>query len=266
MQVNEIIKTIDEGLYDPHIFKAVFMAGGPGSGKSHIATSPILKGTNLKVVNSDDIFEYKMSKLGLDIEDPDIIYSYKGQETRNKAKDITARKEQLYLDGRLGLIIDGTGREITKIARAKEKLVQMGYSCMMLFVNTSLEVAQQRNIDRLGRTIPPEMVSKMWNAVQNNMMKFQQLFGADRFQVIDNNGGLEDPDRAENFEVVAKNVDKFVNKPPRSKYAKDWIEDQKKSRNTTTYSPSDTASMPIDLTLPRYFGQPSSDSEDQDSQ
>ena len=232
MQVNDIIKTIDEGLYDSHIFKAVFMAGGPGSGKSHIAKSNILKGTHLKVVNSDDIFEYKMDKLGLDIEDPDVIYSDKGQETRNQAKEITARKEQMHLDGRLGLIIDGTGREITKIAGAKEKLVQMGYSCMMLFVNTSLEVAQERNRNRPGRTIKPEEVERMWNAVQNNMMKFQQLFGADKFQVVDNNGGLEDPDRAENFEVVAKNIDAFVNRPPRSKYAKAWIEDQKRQKNT----------------------------------
>ena len=103
---------------------------------------------------------------------------------------------------------------------------------MMLFVNTSLEVAQERNLSRVGRTIKPEELEKMWRAVQDNMMKFQQLFGAEKFQVIDNNGGLEDPDRAENFEVVAKNVDAFVNRPPRSKYAKAWIEDQKKKRNT----------------------------------
>ena len=231
MQVNDIIKTIDEGLYDSHIFKAVFMAGGPGSGKSHIAKSNILKGTHLKVVNSDDIFEYKMDKLGLDIEDPDVIYSDKGQETRNQAKEITARKEQMHLDGRLGLIIDGTGREITKIAGAKEKLVQMGYSCMMLFVNTSLEVAQERNRNRPGRTIKPEELEKMWNAVQNNIMKFQQLFGADKFMVVDNNGGLEDPDRAENFRVVEKNITAFINRPPSNPNAKKWIENERKKKN-----------------------------------
>ena len=26
-----------EGVYDPNIFKAFFMAGGPGSGKSYVA-------------------------------------------------------------------------------------------------------------------------------------------------------------------------------------------------------------------------------------
>jgi cytidylate kinase len=257
VQVNEIIKTIDEGLYDSNIFKAVFMAGGPGSGKSFMSKSNILKGTHLKVVNSDDIFEYKMDKLGLDFEDPDVIYSDKGQETRNHAKEITARKEQMHLDARLGLIIDGTGREITKIASAKEKLVKMGYSCMMLFVNTTLAVAQERNQSRPGRTIKPEEVESMWNAVQNNLRKFQKLFGADRFQVIDNNGGPV------NFEVVAKNVDRFVNKPPTNKYAKEWIADQKKSKNTASL---DYSAMPITLTPPSYFGQPPSDSEDWDNQ
>ena len=30
---------LTEGVYDPGIFKAVFTAGGPGSGKSYVATN-----------------------------------------------------------------------------------------------------------------------------------------------------------------------------------------------------------------------------------
>jgi cytidylate kinase len=230
MLVNEIIKQVEEGVDDPHIFKAVFMAGGPGSGKSYIAKSRLLKGGGLKIVNSDDIFEFKMDKAGLDYEDPEVIYSPQGQEIRNKAKETTATMEEGYLRGRLGLIIDGTGREITKISRAKEKLISMGYSCMMVFVNTSLEIAQSRNLER-KRVLPAEEVEKMWNAVQNNIMKFQQLFGADKFQIVDNNGGLEDPDRAENFRVVEKNITAFINRPPSNPYAKNWIENERKKKN-----------------------------------
>ena len=232
MRVNEIISSVDEGVYDPHIFKAVFMAGGPGSGKSYIAKSRILKGGGLKIVNSDDIFEYKMKKAGLDHGDPEVIYSPQGQEVRNQAKQMTGRMEDGYLDGRLGLIIDGTGRDVTKIANAKEKLMNMGYSCMMVFVNTSLDIAQERNLDR-ERVLPADEVSKMWNAVQNNIMKFQQLFGASKFQVVDNNGGLEDPERAENFKVVEKNITAFISRPPSNRYAKAWIQaEQKKKSNT----------------------------------
>jgi hypothetical protein len=102
---------------------------------------------------------------------------------------------------------------------------------MMVFVNTSLEVAQARNLDREGRTIKPEEVEKMWNAVQNNMMKFQQLFGDGKFQIVDNNGGLEDPDRAENFAKVEKNISAFISRPPSNPHAKKWIENERKKKN-----------------------------------
>jgi cytidylate kinase len=232
MKVNEIINQVEEGVYDPHIFKAVFMAGGPGSGKSYIATSRILKGGGLKIVNSDDIFEYKMKKAGLDHGDPEVIYSPQGQEVRNQAKQMTGRMEDRYLDGRLGLIIDGTGRDVDKIARAKEKLVTMGYSCIMVFVNTSLDIAQERNLER-ERVLPADEVEKMWNAVQNNMMKFQQLFGDGKFQIVDNNGGLEDPERAENFRKVEKNITAFISRPPSNRYAKKWIDTETRKKNAT---------------------------------
>lgn len=82
------------------------------SGKSRIANSPLLKGGGLRVINSDDVYEYKMKKAGLDYGDPDVIYSDQGQDIRNRAKEVTAKREQMYLDGRLGVIIDGTAEEI----------------------------------------------------------------------------------------------------------------------------------------------------------
>ena len=47
---------LQEGLQDPNIFKAFFLAGGPGSGKSYVVRKTT-GGTGLKVVNSDDAFE-----------------------------------------------------------------------------------------------------------------------------------------------------------------------------------------------------------------
>ena len=46
---------------------------------------------------------------------------------------------------------------------------------MMLFVNTSEDVAQQRNLERL-RTIPKDMVTKMWQRVQQNIMKSTNIW------------------------------------------------------------------------------------------
>lgn len=226
MYVNEIIKPVEEGVNDPHIFKAVFLAGGPGSGKSFIADK-MLRGTGLRTVNSDDIYEYLMKKNNMDMSDPEVIASPQGQDTRNRAKQITKNKEASHIEGRLGLVIDGTGKDVAKVQKASEQLKSLGYETMMLFVNTSEEVAQERNTQR-PRSIPREMVTKMWQAVQQNLMKFQQLFGAGNFHIVDNSGGLEDPERKENFLEVTRAIDKFLMKTPTSRFAKQWIQSQKK--------------------------------------
>ena len=183
MHVNEIIKPVEEGVNDPHIFKAVFLAGGPGSGKSFVANK-MLSGTGLRTVNSDDIYEYMMRKAGKELT-PDNIYSDEGQEIRNRAKQITKNKEASHIEGRLGLIIDGTGKDVAKVQKASEQLKSLGYETMMLFVNTSEDVAQDRNAAR-ARSLPKEQVTKMWQIVQQNLMKFQQLFGAGNFHIVDN--------------------------------------------------------------------------------
>ena len=238
MRVNEIVKPVEEGVNDPHIFKAVFLAGGPGSGKSFVANK-MLKGTGLKTVNSDDVFEFLMNKHGLDMSDPDVIASDIVQDPdpkkglRAKAKDMTDKRmkgkdgDGGYLQGRLGLIIDGTGKDVNKVSKTNEELKALGYETMMLFVNTSEDVAQERNTKR-ARSLPREMVSKMWNAVQQNLMKFQQVFGASNFHVVDNSGGLEDPERKENFLEVTRAIDKFLMKAPSSRFAKQWLAAQKK--------------------------------------
>lgn len=228
MRINEVLKPIEEGVDDPHIFKAIFLAGGPGSGKSFVSgkmTGQKNIMTGLKVVNSDDIYEYLMKKNDMEMT-PDNIFSPQGQDIRDKAKEITKNKEQMYIDGRLGLILDGTGKDVEKVARHKAALEEIGYECMMLFINTSEEVAIQRDAER-QRSVGAKAVSKMWKNVQDNIMKFQQLFGAANFHIVDNSGGLEDPERAENFRDVEKSIDKFINRPPRMPVARKWMQMKK---------------------------------------
>lgn len=149
MKIHDILETeqILEGPNDPHIFKAVFLAGGPGSGKSYVARD-LLQGTGLKPLNSDDVYEYLARKNNMDLSDPEVVGSPQGQEIRDRAKEITKTREDLYLDGRLGLVIDGTGKDVAKVSKSKNELNELGYDTMMLFVNTSEEVAQQRNSSR----------------------------------------------------------------------------------------------------------------------
>ena len=72
----KLMDLLNEGVYDKGILKAVFMAGGPGSGKSYITKglfgipekSGITSMHGLKVVNSDQEFEHYLRKFGFDTE------------------------------------------------------------------------------------------------------------------------------------------------------------------------------------------------------
>lgn len=228
MKINEVInQPLEEGPNDPHIFKAVFMAGGPGSGKSFVS-GKLLGSTGLRTVNSDDIYEYMMGKENLPL-DPETIFSPQGQEIRNKAKAITQRKQRSHIDGRLGLVIDGTGKDVAKVKKTSEALRSLGYETMMIFVNTSLDVAQERNQQR-PRSLDPKQVEKMWNAVQQNIMAFQQVFGTGNFFVVDNTLGQENKERQANFNTVYKNVQKFLNTPPTDRRAIKWLSNQQPSQ------------------------------------
>jgi len=209
---------LQEGVYDPNIFKAIFLAGGPGSGKSYVVRRTT-GGLGMKIVNSDDIYEKMLKDAGLETT-PEDIFSDKGQEIRVKAKAVTKRMQSNFLQGRLGLIIDGTGKDYEKIAGQVAGLKKIGYECSMIFVNTSLETAQQRNRDR-KRTLPEDQVADMWNGVQQNIGKFQRLFGSSNMIIVDNNDAGEDV-----FAKVWKRCMLLVKKKVTNHLAKRWINNE----------------------------------------
>ena len=179
---------LQEGVYDPNILKAFFMAGGPGSGKSYVVKRTT-GGLGLKIVNSDDIFEkYLLDAIGtLDIREID---PEQRDRIRGRAKKVTAARQANYIEGRLGLIIDGTGKDFDKIKNQSTRLKQLGYDVHMIFVNTSLDTALAQNAKR-PRKLPDSMVTQLWNDVQKNIGKFSQLFRRN-FIVVDNNDSEED--------------------------------------------------------------------------
>jgi dephospho-CoA kinase len=205
---------LQEGLYDPNIFKAFFLAGGPGSGKSYVAMKST-GGTGLKSVNSDDAFEHMLTKAGLSLKMPPEEEERK-DVVRDKAKIVTAKVEKNYVEGRLGLIIDGTGRDAEKILRQKAKLEEIGYDTYMIFVNTSLDVALERNAER-PRSVSETIVVKSWKEVQANIGKFSNMFRSG-FIVVDNNNAGEDV-----FKEVYKRVKGLLRKKVKNTRAKNWM-------------------------------------------
>jgi dephospho-CoA kinase len=217
-------RELQEGVYDPNIFKAIFLAGGPGSGKSFVVRKTT-GGSGLRIVNSDDIYEYMLDKEGLDAGNPDDIFSDQGQEIRGRAKKVTKNKQSRFIDERLGMVIDGTGKDYDKIAKQAQALEQLGYETYMIFVNTSLDTAQERNMAR-KRKLKPNEVEKMWNEVQNNIGRFQRLFGSSNFIIVDYNDAGEDV-----FNKVWKRVMKLVRKKVNNPIAKQWIANELKKRD-----------------------------------
>ena len=227
---------VQEGVFDPSIFKAIFLAGGPGSGKSYIAGKTTV-GMGLKLVNSDATLEKLLKKHNVPLDfttlSPD--QTAKKDMLRGRAKEITFGQMKvkgykgkgaldLYIHGRLGLVIDGTGKDFDDIHRQASNLKKMGYDTYMIFVNTSEQVAQQRNLER-PRKLRPEKVKEFWLSVQQNIGKFQAYFRPSNFIVVDNNKAGEDV-----FKQVSKRIRKLVGKKVTNPIAQQWIAFQMQSR------------------------------------
>ena len=208
---------LQEGLYDPNIFKAFFLAGGPGSGKSYVVKKST-GGTGLKIVNSDDVFEKYLKQAKLDFK---MQSSQSGERDvqRARAKKVTAKRKDNYLEGRLGLVIDGTGKDFNKISSQAAGLRQLGYDTHMIFVNTTLEVALQRNQER-DRTVPEKVAIDSWKQVQSNIGKFQSFFGPKNFIIVDND--MPDTD-GKLFDHVFMKVKGLLRKKVDNYIAKAWM-------------------------------------------
>ena len=209
---------LTEGVYDKHIFKAFFLAGGPGSGKSWVAART-LEGSGMKVINTDLGFERYAKQAGLDLKK---MQSFTPAQTklkdalRARSKSGTKTQLQFAIEGRLGLILDSTARDIPRIESEASALGALGYDTYMVFVNTTLETALKRNQLR-PRSVPDAIVIQSHKQIQANRQKLKNIFGSNYVEV-DN-----DFDLAHINSEVYKKINK-LKKPKYSKQiAKDWV-------------------------------------------
>jgi len=248
-----IERMIIEGVDDPGILKCVFMAGGSGSGKGFVSSqlfginatiNSSMASSGLKVINSDSQFEAALKKHGIDPkdlakierEDPELwnFISLNPDSLRNKGKKVTANQKKFYEEGRLGIIIDGTGHDVGKIIAMKKHAEDLGYDTAMVFVNTSLEIALLNNQGR-SRVLADDLVKKTWFEVQNNLGKFQSMFGGN-FSIVDNTDKKPFEHAFKNkttggVDIVLKPIEQkihklvnnFVNSEVKNPIGKQWI-------------------------------------------
>ena len=246
MKFTELKQELLEGVYDPGIFKAFFLAGGAGSGKSYSAQKatgstagkfqwhddmdklkPGKVGPyGLKVVNSDEQLEFGLMKAKMSSN----MKTYTDDETTKKeliraiAKTKTAKREQLWVQNRLGLIIDGTAKDPKKLSTKKKKLEDVGYDTYMIFVNTSLDIALQQNQAR-ARKLPDEIIRQTWEEVQGIKDQLANLFPGGFVEIVNNRAG-EDV-----FRKAFVEVGKLIKIPPNKPAAKMWIAHELEQKN-----------------------------------
>ena len=233
---------LNEGIHDPGILKCIFLAGGPGSGKSYASKELFgvdndihasMSSFGLKVVSSDIAFEYMMDKHGIkgsDLysisqNDPDKYASITGSgkdTVRSKAKRITDHQKALYLTGKLGMIIDGTGENFDKMRKQREDAHAAGYDTFMVFIDVPLAVTLANNRKRGedgGRRLPDDFVETLWNNSQVNKHRFGDIFGHDNYVVIektDNKTPLKDE--------IRRAVNNFLRRPIHNNIGRQWMQ------------------------------------------
>ncbi len=235
---SQVQMILAEGVHDKSIFKAVFLSGGPGSGKDYVLDNT-LAGHGLVEINSDKALEFLMDKNNLDKKMPASEAELR-TIVRGRAKDITELKQHLALLGRNGLIINGTGDDPEKYAKIKKNLEEIGYETSMVAVVTKDEVSAQRNIERGqrgGRTVPEDIRKQKWDSVNNARPEMAKLFGKNYIE-FDNSEDLRNapPDvvKAKKDEMtnIFKKVQEFVKAPPKNEQAKQWVAGELSKKDT----------------------------------
>jgi adenylate kinase len=217
--LREFREYLNEGVYDPGIFKAFFLAGGPGSGKTFV-TATAFGGTGLKVVNSDKAFERGLKQANLSLKMPD-EEEYFRNIVRQKAKMTATTMLDKYVEGRLGLVIDATGRDKDLVQRQHSMLRNIGYDCYMVFVNTSLDVALERNNKR-SRSLPEYIVKNSWQGVQANIGSFQRIFSPNKMLIVDNNRSEQEL-VTQTLNTASKFIRSKLRTKPENGIALSWI-------------------------------------------
>jgi hypothetical protein len=147
--------------------KAIFVTGGPGSGKDVVIR---------ECIASQRITEHNFSQV------IDIL----NDKHKLAMKSMNPRFESIRT--RSPLIINGPADDLEKVSHIKEELEELGYETMMIFVNTTNDVSKNRN-EHLTKMVAESTRFSKWQKAQSNYVEFGEMF--DNFVLFHNNVNLE---------------------------------------------------------------------------
>ena len=165
--------------------KVIFLAGGAGSGKGNVISKLGLENQGFKIVNSDISLEWLKKNSGLPENMNDFTKEQRSKlgSLQHQARGIAKRKMMKYQGEGGGVVVDGTGGSIKSMEKLVNEFKEKGYDVSMMFVETSLPVALERNAARKERSLLDKIVEKNHESVQGNKDGFKEMFG-DRFMEV----------------------------------------------------------------------------------
>ena len=234
---------IQEGIHDQGKLKAVFFAGGTGSGKDWVMKRTAF-GHGLTEINSDVPLEHLMKKNKLDLKMPD-SEEQKRNFLRLKAKSLSKTQQHSAIKNGKGVIINSTASDPGSIHQIKKHLERSGYDTMMVYVNTSDNISKLRNKERGergGRTVPEHIRKTNWEDAQVAKNELRNIFGSNKFIHVNNDVDYRtaSDDRRKEIDKehlnIFKKIRHFAHSEPSSSEAKSFIDSEMKRKNITKYS------------------------------
>jgi cytidyltransferase-like protein len=203
----ELMRDVRKGMglhesVDRGLFKAIFVTGGPGSGKDVVIREAIPESRAVEM-NTVQAYDYLADK----------------QKLSEKTGDY--RRESIR--SRSPLIINGPAEDLSRISYIKEELEELGYDTLMIFVDTTNEVSQQRNT-KLLRMMNESVRQEKWNNSQNSKRFFYDLF--ESILIFDNSGSIEQTE--ENISDVYQLTNQFIEYRVCNELAESWLENHGK--------------------------------------
>lgn len=202
--------TLQEGVHDLYNFKAIFMAGAPGSGKSTVRNT-LFGGMGLKLVDADEV---RKAYLDLGKGGDYDVYGH-----------IVRKQRSNYAQQRLGIIMDTTAWWPQSIYETTRQLKDLGYDVAMIHVFVPLHMSMdraQRRAELTGRHVPEQEILKRYQGLQDNIRDYANAFD-DHFWFVDNTG--DNP----KLDLVKGQILRWLNTPPQNPVANAWIQSHKKS-------------------------------------
>lgn len=211
-----------ESVNDRGIFKAIFVIGLPGAGKSY-TISKINGLVSPKIVNTDKAGEFLSKKWNKQINSDTWV------DFKDTAHRITEASLTNYIDGMLPLFVDGTSNDVSNILHRIGILESLGYDVGVAFVRadvkTSLARAKAR-AEKTGRHVDEDFIMHVHQQNQDNAnyLKSKVSF----FVAVDNNDDvLDNNDMLEAY----KKTQKFFDMPVENPIGKRYIETLKQTKD-----------------------------------